>query len=248
MPCAAWYRHARVEPCVFGNDEATRTVVLLGDSIGAQWFSAVPAIFPAPEWLTVVLTKSACPLVDEEYFYARIGQPYTVCTEWRNAVLDDIETHKPDVVIAGSYSPYPFSENQWVEGSARVFERLAATAGTVLVVPGTPSLSFDGPGCVARNLSANGEIKRTACIAADRVPIVAPVTRYLERAAARFDNVHLLDLNDLVCPGGVCSAIDEDGVVVFRDSQHLTDSFVRANIPEILRRIEALGAPAFGQR
>ena len=57
MPCDAWYAHAKVEPCVFGKPDARRTVVLLGDSIGAQWFSMIPALFPEPVWRTVVLTN-----------------------------------------------------------------------------------------------------------------------------------------------------------------------------------------------
>ena len=39
-------------------------------------------------------------------------------------------------------------------------------------------------------------------------------------------NVEVLDLNSRVCPSGICSAMTNDGVMVFRDSRHLTDSFV----------------------
>ncbi|UHD19028.1 hypothetical protein LT988_02165 [Thiocapsa bogorovii] len=168
MPCDAWYHHADVEPCIFGPDDAPRTVVLVGDSILAQWFSMVPALFPAPAWRIVVLTKSACAMVDEDYFYPRIGQVYTVCNEWRDAVLEEIERIRPDVVITGSAATYDFTEAQWIEGSARVFSRLSKAAATVIVIPGTPSLPFDGPGCVARSLSADGQIGRTACGATDR--------------------------------------------------------------------------------
>jgi hypothetical protein len=57
----------------------------------------------------------------------------------------------------------------------------------------------------------------------------------------RFPNAKLLDLNDLVCPGGYCSAKDPDGLVVFRDRQHLTDSFVRAQAPKVIDRLKSLG-------
>ncbi|EGV17464.1 acyltransferase 3 [Thiocapsa marina 5811] len=239
MPCDAWYHHADVEPCIFGPDDAPRTLVLVGDSILAQWFSMVPALFPEPTWRIVVLTKSACAMVDEDYFYPRIGQVYTVCSEWRDAVLAEIERIRPDVVITGSAATYDFTEAQWIEGSARVFSRLSKAADTVILIPGTPSLPFDGPGCVARNLSPDGQIGRDACGATERQEHVARVTRDLGRSAERFGNVHLLDLNDLVCPEGICNAVAEDGLLVFRDSQHLTDRFVRGRIPMIR---EALGA------
>jgi hypothetical protein len=61
----------------------------------------------------------------------------------------------------------------------------------------------------------------------------------LGRSAERFSNVHLLDLNDLVCPDGICNAVTEDGLLVFRDSQHLTDRFVRGRIPMIRDKLGA---------
>jgi hypothetical protein len=241
MPCDAWYHHARVEPCLFGPEDAPRTVVLLGDSILAQWFSMVPALFPEPTWRILVLTKSACAMVDEDYVYPRIGQVYTVCNEWRDAVLTEIERIRPDLVITGSAATYDFTDVQWVEGSARVFSRLGKAADTVIVVPGTPSLPFDGPGCVARNISPEGQIDRAACQATERQQHVAQVTRDLRRSVERFSNVHLVDLNDLVCPEGICNAVAEDGLLVFRDSQHLTDRFVRGRIPLIRDKLGAGG-------
>ncbi len=240
MPCDAWYQHARVEPCVFGTDDASKTVVLLGDSVGAQWFSMVPALFPAPTWRTVVLTKSSCAMVDEDYFYPRIKQIYSICTEWRNAVLAALERQPPDVVIMGSAATYDFTASQWVEGTARVLDRLGKVAETILVIPGTPSLGFDGPGCVARALSSGGTIDRDACQATDRLALVSPVADYLRQSADRFPNSHLLDLNDLVCPDGVCQAVSPEGLLVFRDSQHLTDRFVRARTPQIRQKLNAL--------
>ncbi len=50
----------------------------------------------------------------------------------------------------------------------------------------------------------------------------------------------MLDLNDLVCPDGNCRAVSKDGVVVFRDSQHLTDSFVQHQTPLIRERLMKL--------
>lgn len=79
--CDSWYQSAALTPCVVGAADAPHTVVLLGDSILAQWFSLLPALFPAPQWRIVVFTKSACPMVDEDYFYVRINRTYTVCTQ-----------------------------------------------------------------------------------------------------------------------------------------------------------------------
>ncbi len=240
MPCDAWYDNARVEPCIFGTKTAQKTVILVGDSVLAQWFSLIHLVFPEPYWRIIVLTKSSCAMVDEDYFYERIGKIYQVCAKWRDAVLDELDKIKPDVIITGSASTYGFNEIQWKEGSSRVFDRLNRTAKTVIIIPGTPSLGFDGPGCLSRNISPEGWINREACLAKDRSRLVNPVTMLLRQAADRFPNVHLLDLNEFVCPRGNCSAISTDGIVVFRDSQHLTDSFVRSRFPIIQSRINKI--------
>lgn len=245
-PCDSWYHDARVRPCVFSTEEATHTVVLLGDSVGAQWFSMVPEIFPEPRWRVMVLTKSSCPLVDEDYFYPRIGQIYSVCNEWRNEVLSRLEQQPPDVLIMGSAATYEFTKPQWIDGSARVLARLSKAIETVFVIPGTPSLGFDGPGCVERHLSPDGHINPANCLASNRMAQVAPITDYLHQSAAGFANVHVIDLNDLVCPDNECRAVSADGVVVFRDNQHLSDSFVRARTPAVRERLRIFGTPLEG--
>ncbi len=246
--CDAWYANADVRPCTFGDAHARRTVVLLGDSIGAQWFSLLPEIFKRPEWRTIVLTKSSCPMVDEDFFYGRIGRSYTVCTEWRNAVLDYLASIRPDIVFVGSTATNDFSKAQWINGSARVLDRLTKAASHVFVLPGTPALSFDGPGCLERHFPStqkskvgNVQICREAAVNT-QTDVVA---RYLDQAIQRFPNAKLLNLNDLVCPGGQCSAQNSAGLVVFRDQQHLTDSFVRAQVPIVRERLKVLGLGAF---
>ena len=237
MPCDAWFSHARVEPCVFGPEDAPATVVLLGDSIGAQWFSMVPGIFKTPNWRTVVLTKSACPIVDEDIFYKRIGRIYDVCAEWRRDVLTWLDMERPDVLIVGNAATYDFSDEQWIEGTRRILDRVSRSSGSVVVIPGTPSLGFHGPGCLRRNIEAGEKPSVSSCIAADRVEIVRPVEVLLAQAVLPYDNVRLLSLNDFVCPGGVCSALGKNGIVVFRDQQHLTDSFVRSQVARIRERL-----------
>jgi len=238
-PCDAWYAHSRVEPCVFGGNTAKKTVLFLSDSIGGQWFSMMPELFSSPDWRVVVLTKSSCPMVDEDYYYQRIGKTYQVCADWRNAILDELTVLKPDVVVMGSAATYGFNETQWVEGSSRILGRMK-TIPSVIIISGTPNLGFDGPGCVSRHLSPDGHIDREKCLVKDRIQESIPVARFLEKAANRYPNVSVLNLNDLVCPKGSCNAISEEGAIVFRDTMHLTDSFVRSQVPEIRERLKRI--------
>ena len=144
----------------------------------------------------------------------------------------------------GSAATYEISNAQWIDGSTRVFSRLNESANTVIVIPGTPTLGFDGPNCLARKLDQSLYAKITSpseCKAERRLEAAEIVKDHLTRAASSFPNFHLLDLNDLVCSEGVCRAGDPDGIAVYRDSQHLTDSFVKSMTPEIRKRIVSLG-------
>jgi len=240
LGCDTWYEDAAVKPCVIGDDHAPSTVVLLGDSIGVQWFSLVPGIFQAPDWRIVVFTKSSCPMVDEDFFYQRIGSIYTVCNEWRDGVLAQLEQLQPDLVIIGSAATYDFSEQQWIEGSSRILARLSQAAGQVILVPGTPTLPFNGPGCLMRGADSI-EAGASAACQGEAEPRFAQVSALLAEAVQRFPNANLLNLNEQVCPENRCMARNADGVVVFRDSQHLTDTFVRRQIPWVRRQLQALG-------
>ena len=98
-------------------------------------------------------------------------------------------------------------------------------AKDVFIIRGTHRLSFDGPGCLARRdwqpafLSIPGECSSVAGSRRE-----TNVFKWLQTAAEDFDNVSVIDLNSLVCPGGRCYA-ELDGEVVFRDSQHLSSQF-----------------------
>jgi len=232
-PCDAWYHHAKVEPCIFGPANAPNTAVLLADSIGAQWFSAWAHIFAPPEWRLVVLTKSACAMVDEDFFYSRIGKVYNVCREWREAILGQIGNFEPKVIVVGSSATYDFSPKQWVEGTRRVLERLSPNAERVVLVSGTPVLGFDGPSCIARQLQVGNRLETDDCMGKSSTEKFDQVAHFLSTAASDFANVQVFNPVNLVCPRGQCRAVLPSGVPVFRDSQHLTDTFVRSTVEHL---------------
>ena len=244
MGCDDWIFSAEVNPCVIGDPEAPRTAVLLGDSVGVHWYSLFPATFRSPGWRVVVLTKSSCAWVDEDYNYFGPEGRYQVCTDWREAVLGYLQSIRPDVVFVGSAPTYAFSDQQWVQGSRRLLERIAASAVDVVLIAGTPKLSFNGPGCLRRRYAAtDGAVSSADDVCSESLDgkPAQRVLPLLARATEGLDNVGLLNLNDLVCPDGLCSARRPGGVVVFRDERHLTDTFVRAQEVAFRRRVAQLG-------
>ncbi|OOG45420.1 acyltransferase family protein [Rhodanobacter sp. C01] len=238
MGCDDWYHSDRVRVCAFGPRDAAHTVVLMGDSIGAQWFPAVAEAFNRPGWRLLVLTKSSCPMVDEPIFYPRIGRDYVECTTWRAHALQQIAAWRPDIVILGSVQTYDLNQNQWVEGTARLLKSISAATGHTYIVRGTPHLPFDGPNCLSSQRwlpwqhSQQGECDAPAFDKQGN-----DVYQWQQQAASRFGNVSMLDLNNAICPDGECHA-ERDGIVVFRDSQHMTASFVESLSGEFEHRLK----------
>lgn len=235
--CDDFFRSSTIHPCVFGKQGAAHTVVLMGDSIAGQWFPAAVKLFDNPDWRVVVLTKSACPMVDESFVLVRIGRPYKECDTWRQHALADVAAMHADLVILSTVATNGFSETQWTNGTSRVLSRLTGSVGRIVILSGTPRLPFDGPGCLiahAAYQASSGTQRPCQSPALD--PHDELVKQWLEAASKRYANVSLIDMNDRVCPGGICYA-ELGRTIVFRDSQHLTATFIASLAPELGRRI-----------
>lgn len=239
MGCDDWFHSAGVRICAFGAKDARHTAVLMGDSVGAQWFPAVAGVFDKPGWRLLVLTKSSCPMVDEPLFYPRIGREYVECAAWRRSALQALTVLKPDVVILGSTSTYGFSKKQWLDGTARVLNVISSSAGHIYLLRATPEMPFDGPACLADRSWLPGFLARqNPCHAPAFSQQNTNVYGWLQQVAHRYGNVTTIDMDDLVCPGGECDA-ERQGMVVFRDTQHLTATFVQSLTPALADRLQA---------
>lgn len=224
--CDQWYESFEVVPCDYGIPGEGNHLIYIGDSVGVQWFSAVRQAFVEEGWYLTVFTKSACPIVDSPIYYDLLKDTYHVCEEWRGRVIEEVAELRPSLVIVGSSSRYSYSAREWVEGSREVFSQLAETAGAVLVLPGPPGLPFDGPSCVDKELAKWGMVPNGNCSSSDGIAQAMRVEKHLRQAASGLANVSVVQVMDLVCPEGMCHAMDHTGFLVYRDDLHLTDSFV----------------------
>ena len=225
MNCDDWYHSAQVKHCIFGRAEAKKTAVLLGDSIGAQWFSVLTETLDPAQWKIVVYTKSSCPIVDETIYYDRIKRDYTECTQWRNLVIQDIQHITPDLLMIGSAGSYNLNETQWQDGTRRIIQKLVPSVKSIYLIESNPPLDIDGPSCLEQrreNHSLSHECKTpavnqkyaAAAVSLIEVAKTEPKTKWIAPA-------------DIVCPNKECHA-ERDNKVIYRDNQHLTDSFVKS--------------------
>ena len=188
------------------------------------------------------MTKSACPIVDAPVFYSRLGREYTECSHWRAVALTRIAQLAPDRVIIGSSQTYDFSATQWQEGTIRILQQVAPAAGSIHILRGTPVLPFDGLACIAPRGALWNLLSSSTCTAPARDSQSSTVFHALRTASVNFENVHIVDMNDAICPAGQCAA-ERDGLPTYRDSQHLAAHFVATLAPVLAAQLMPASSP-----
>lgn len=224
--CDDWYHNSDVKVCGSGQSSAQHTVLLIGDSVAAQWFPLISSIYNLPDWKVLVMTKSACPMVDEPYFYDRIKREYTECSEWRDSAIDKIKQIKPNTVYM-SNGKYDFNQSQWLEGTSRVLAEISPHVGEVFIINTTNVLPFDAPECLSRQKWQENFISwGVDCSSMVDDKYGLEVYNLMISASERFNNVSVIDMNPVICPDNRCYA-EREGTIVFKDSNHLTASYAK---------------------
>lgn len=237
--CDTWTESAELTPCRFEAKASNGEVWLIGDSVAAQWFSAVSSVAKSRDWNLTVHTKSACPMVGIPYHYKRIRSVYAVCDRWRSELLEALEASQPDIVIMGSSNRYPFTQMEWENGTRSVLSRVAAGSGQVYILESTPYLTLNPMDCLANVAWRDFKLSHALLEGCDADPMPEPfeVFSTLASLSTQYNNVDAVSVFDLICPDNVCPArhfasanagAATDFVYVFRDRHHLSDSFVKS--------------------
>ena len=243
-------------PCVFGDPNGRSTIVLMGDSHAEHWLPAVDRIGKRRGWKVVVMVKPACPVADvPELVNGRLKRQYTECTEWRRAMLRRIVALRPQAVILSSYDHYmpasgERSESQvtptaWRDGLRRTYRVLSGAGINTVVMRDVPRPGFDVPACLSRR-AAESPFRIRECEYARDEALSAPAIAAQTAAARGLRRIAFVDMTDRLCSRSTCP-VTRGGVIVYRDDDHLTASFSRAQAPTLDERIrlaiKRLGGP-----
>ncbi|AWH47274.1 hypothetical protein C1926_20630 [Stenotrophomonas sp. ZAC14A_NAIMI4_1] len=246
--CDEFYSASRVVPCrlVSQAEPGRPRVILAGDSVAAQWSTALSAIAVARGWDLTVITKSSCPMVDQSFVYAPIKRRYVECEQWRDGLVEYLHAHPADLLLLGSSAAYGFSPQEWEQGGSRLLARVAPTADQVLVLAPTPLLPFNASQCIQSVFSMNtaGTATGDSCSAALADVRPDEVTSRIGAAVATQPNARLIEVADMVCPDGLCRA-EQGGMMHYRDGQHLNAAYVLSLAPALGDALDAAtGHPA----
>ncbi|MEV7770011.1 acyltransferase family protein [Kitasatospora sp. NPDC086791] len=221
--------------CLFGAEHSPDRIVLLGDSHAGQWISAALAMAEQRHWALEVLVKPGCPLATLTVRNNVLGRTFEECDRWRENTLTRLTSGpKPRLVLMAGLNRYG-SQEERTEGWTRTLDRLAALGAPLAYLGDTPMPGKDIPTCLA---ASDG--RSDACFF-PRDTAFEPDPVLDGGLAARY-GVRTLDLGPLLCPGDgpSCPAVLE-GVVLYRDTGHITDTLARVLAPRLDKGL--LGAP-----
>jgi peptidoglycan/LPS O-acetylase OafA/YrhL len=222
--CMDSYLDSNLEPCQFGDQAASSSVVLFGDSHAGMWF---PAVDDAANQLGLRLytwTKATCPPLQLPIFSPVLGRNFVECDQWRQNVLGQIAQVHPSLVILGVARHYtdiygftPYSP-QWLQGLDAMVTDIRRLGPQVLVIGPVPKPPFVVPDCLSIHLTS-----ATACTTPLSVGINDPGMASEEATVTRAGGLYL-DVQPWFCTSTTCAGM-VDNLLVYRDDNHITATY-----------------------
>jgi peptidoglycan/LPS O-acetylase OafA/YrhL len=234
-------RESALHTCVYGSGDAGFTVALVGDSHAAQWVPALQQIAQQRGWRLTVDTKSQCPVLDTPVADASRRRPEPSCATWTTALREKLRRERPGLIVVANYDYQAVRNGTVLTGADNSIALIASMRRTwgelaadtrLVVLRDTPAPQIDVAECV----SVHRE-QLTRC-AVDRATALAGIGTVQAAAAAGLDRVRLVDLNDAICPDTRCAPVI-GGVLVYRDTNHLTATYARTLAPRLDERLQA---------
>ena len=235
--CISDFDNAGVINCTYGDTSATRTIALAGGSHAEHWITALDLLGRLHNFKVVTYLKMGCPLTTEEMpLVMGDNRPYPQCREWNLAVMPKLIADHPDYVFTTATRPWNIKPGDVMPGTySGIWESLSDNNIPILAMRDTPWLVRNGePHFPADCLADGGDaiscgIKRSDVLS-DRNPTLDFV--------AQFPLLTPLDMSDAVCREDICRAV-EGNVLLYRDSHHISTTYMRTMTTELGRQIAA---------
>ena len=235
--------------CVYGDVKAKRTLVLFGDSHAMQYFPALAPLARRHHLRLIALAKAECPPGEVRVLNPVERREYSQCDLWRRRALRRIEAEadprQTAVVLSGASEYTPIDANgKALDGTAgarsleagyeATLDRLRQQRFRLVVIKDPPAAPYDVPSCVS------GELENLASCAFR--PRREAAEGFDARATTKVSGAHLIDVDPVICPRGLCRAVIGNALV-YRDKSHLSATFARTLEPWIERGLKRLGIP-----
>jgi hypothetical protein len=239
-----------LEQCAFGvpAQEAVETVAVIGDSHAQHWRPTLAVVAKKRRWRVLEVAIPHCLFSTAP---TGVGEPFTtICPRWNDDVLAWLTAH-PEIHIAfvsgNVLQPIiaPAGQSTYqamLDGYVARWRQVPPSVRSLIVIRDNPQILTRTADCIRRAIARNRPpgpacaLRRHFALRRDPAVAAARVLR---------GRTHVADLTPFFCNSKVCFPV-VGGVLVHKDSNHLTLLFARTLGPFLLRRVDEL-VPAPGR-
>lgn len=232
--CTGVPRDEETPRCVIGAEDGAVSVALVGDSHAKQFATALDVIAKERGWRVDTYLHASCPFNTERRQVEVDGG--VICQGPNRETLTALQADPPQIVFltswaAGDYVQTATGHAPGVAGYAEMWNRLADAGSEVVVIKDVPAPSTQPivPDCVAVHYDSPASCGTPREEAMDGRDIVDAAHELAPR-------VHVIDVTDRICGETTCPAV-VGNVLVYRDSNHVTDTFMRTLTPFIAAQL-----------
>ncbi len=222
--CHLNYTEYEFGECSYGKQQSSQTIFLIGDSHAAHWFPAFEKLSLETGYRLVSLTKSACPTFITRLQRSGTHTRYRACEKWREKVIARTALEQPDIIVISNSAYYPEIQDNtsaWQAGLKNFIARISSATTRLFILQDIPRPNTAIPQRLS-DASWRGETGKSACAFRknhEREDIL--LNLYLS-VQSSFPNLEVIRTDNFFCIRDVCEAVDNNGVIVYRDGHHMT--------------------------
>lgn len=116
--------------CVWGDENAPKKAILVGDSVGIAWMPALIELYGRGEWSLRMDAKYGCPFTGRGAAYDSAE-----CVAKKESAIQRIQTDKPDLVIVANNYPDTADIGVWSSELASIIKRTGRGDHTMVLAP-----------------------------------------------------------------------------------------------------------------
>jgi hypothetical protein len=245
--CLADERGALEDPaanaarCIYGDEAAKKTAVVVGDSVAISYVPGIRAALEPQGYKIVVYTMQQCPAVDVDVVKAS-GSAHSKCAPFRTWARRQVASLKPDMVISSSSAGTLVrlssgatgraAADEWTEASKKVYAELAGSAKQVFVLDPPPR---------GRKFAECATKISTPADCASKVQQLSLDMTAAGRSAVDpggLTNVHFVNTTGWFCVARTCPAFAGTSPM-FADGVHLTAAYSKSLRPVLAEALAA---------
>ena len=224
---------ANRDDCVYGDTDAPKLAVLLGDSVGISWMPGLRDALEPLGYRIQSLTFGECPAVAVDATRFTADSFTEECTAHHGWTTDQVAQLQPDLVILASAASTlnrlasgatgEDAVAEWREGTVATLTDLRAASPAQLVLLSSPPTVSNPQTCATR---VNGPAD---CLGTPEATYDGMVAVEAEAAAAA-GALHIAPLNWFCTPGRLCPPI-AGATPTYIDNTHITAAYSRRLAP-----------------